>query len=640
MKIKRYITLLSAMFTALAVSASPRYVTSVEELNGTKNSVAPGDTIILRSGTYDSKTISFKANGTQAAPIVIMGEEPTGVVLTGNSRMEFSGSFLIFCNINFKDPVSQIKKAIIDFKIGSSNASNCRVTNCTISGSNLPQSRDDYQWVSLYGSNNQVDHCSFVDKRNMGTLLVVWLEMGVEPQHRILNNYFSRPTSLDEGANGQETIRIGTGAVSKQRAGCLVEGNHFYRCMTELEAVSNKSIGNIYRNNLFTESRTLTIRNGHDCLVENNYFVGNNTPLSAGVRIIGSGHTVRGNYMENLTDHSYGSAICIMAGTDTEKLKSTTDKYPIYNQVRSCLVEANTIVDCNTCFNINYGYNPQRLMTLPVLSTIIRNNTVSTKASTLAIDDTKIVGTEIKWENNTLFGGKYVGISTSEVHPTTKKPKIERPTSAINAIIAGCGPRKNVAENVFRDLNDWVVEIEPGGTVTIDNGAMIIDSRGGATVWYREPLSSPCTIRYSVTVVDQGGVNDRVSDLNCFVMAKDPHNPLFFHDLTKRTGKFSQYHAMELYYVGYAANENKTTRFRRYNGTMNRPLLPEHDLPGTMEGNRKMNIEIRVADGIFTYTLDGKTIFTYKESEPLTTGYFGLRTTRSRQKIENFEIIK
>ena len=80
-------------------------------------------------------------------------------------------------------------------------------------------------------------------------------------------------------------------------------------------------------------------------------------------------------------------------------------------------------------------------------------------------------------------------------------------------------------------------------------------------------------------MISAGGKNDRVSDLNCFWMARDSRNP---DDLfaVHRTGKFADYNQLLCYYVGVGGNTNTTTRFRRYIGDANtRPLLPQKICP-------------------------------------------------------------
>ncbi len=137
-----------------------------------------------------------------------------------------------------------------------------------------------------------------------------------------------------------------------------------------------------------------------------------------------------------------------------------------------------------------------------------------------------------------------------------------------------------IAEDAFESgLDNWVIEQGPGGNVSIKHGKMDIDDASGCTVWFREKFEGNIFIEYEATVIDSGGVYDRVSDLNCFWMALDFHHPDdFFARSEQRNGIFQNYHDMKLYYVGLGGHDNTKTRFRRYAGGGERPVLPEHDL--------------------------------------------------------------
>ncbi len=188
-------------------------------------------------------------------------------------------------------------------------------------------------------------------------------------------------------------------------------------------------------------------------------------------------------------------------------------------------------------------------------------------------------------------------------------------------------------------LTQWSIEQMPGGRVTTRDGALIIEDVGGCTVWYREKLTAPVDLSYDVTVVSHGGPFDRVSDLNCFWMANDPKSP--DAPPTGRSGKFSDYDSLLTYYVGYGGNGNTTTRFRRYDATAARPLLPEHDLPEKkflLEPNRTYHIRVVAREGIAEFWRDGEKIFFFRDPTPLTSGWFGFRTVRSHLEIRNFEI--
>jgi hypothetical protein len=195
-----------------------------------------------------------------------------------------------------------------------------------------------------------------------------------------------------------------------------------------------------------------------------------------------------------------------------------------------------------------------------------------------------------------------------------------------------------------RDLSAWVVEQAPGGATTLVNGKLDIDDSKGCTVWFREKLTGPVRMEFEATLIQQGGPNDRVSDLNCFWMAVDPAHPEdLFAKSRARAGNFKNYDALRLYYVGYGANENKTTRFRRYPGDGSKPLLPEHDLGDAKlmnVPNQTVKIQI-IADGErIEFIRDGETVFKFMDKVPFTCGWFGFRTVRNHMQIDNFKVYR
>jgi hypothetical protein len=207
---------------------------------------------------------------------------------------------------------------------------------------------------------------------------------------------------------------------------------------------------------------------------------------------------------------------------------------------------------------------------------------------------------------------------------------------------AGCvAPRELVRDNFAGGLEHWAVEQMPGGTVTVRNGALVIEDAGGCSVWLREKLTAPVEITYDVTVVARGGPHDRVSDVNCFWMANDPQHP--GARPAGRSGKFSDYDSLLTYYVGMGGNTNTTTRFRRYDGTVARPLLPEHDLREKkflLEPNRTYRIRLVARDGVAEYWRDGEKLFSFRDPAPLTSGWFALRTVQSHLEIRNFRVTR
>jgi rhamnogalacturonan endolyase len=185
-------------------------------------------------------------------------------------------------------------------------------------------------------------------------------------------------------------------------------------------------------------------------------------------------------------------------------------------------------------------------------------------------------------------------------------------------------------------LTGYVAEYarKPGNAVESRDGRLVMDVDGGATVWLDRPLSGNVLISFTRRVVVDGGKNDRLSDLNMFWMARDPKRANLF----TRSGKFEDYDDLALYYVGIGGNRNTTTRMRRY-GDGVRSLIAEYtDGAHLLEPDHDYRIEIAVYDGCTRVRVDGNTWFTWRDPRPLTNGWFGLRTTWSRQTVDDLKI--
>jgi hypothetical protein len=184
--------------------------------------------------------------------------------------------------------------------------------------------------------------------------------------------------------------------------------------------------------------------------------------------------------------------------------------------------------------------------------------------------------------------------------------------------------------------NLWIVEnAEKGsGSCSVVDGRLQLNTTGGITVWYKNKLAGNVLIEYDRTVVIKGGTNDRMSDLNQFWMATDPRKKLF-----SRKGDFREYDSLQLYYVGMGGNDNSTTRMRRYDGKGNLQIVGEYkDSLHLLRPNKTYHIAIFVKDGVSKFLVDGEEYFSFKDARPFTEGWFAIRSTKSRQWIDNVKI--
>ena len=140
------------------------------------------------------------------------------------------------------------------------------------------------------------------------------------------------------------------------------------------------------------------------------------------------------------------------------------------------------------------------------------------------------------------------------------------------------------------DSTKWLIEKSASDSelVTAKNNRLIIDTYGGATIFYTRELSGNIYISYKRTVVMNNGKNDRLSDLNQFFMVREAKGDKLF----KRNGGFAEYDSLNMYYVGMGGNYNTTTRFRKYeNG--NKKIIAEYaDAAHLLQANHEYFIEI------------------------------------------------
>ena len=392
----------------------------------------PGSEIVWADGEYEGVVLKMIAEGTSGAPITLRAQTPGKVVFKGVSSITLQGSWLVAEGFCFTGLDTSVKGSVLTFAKGSSN---CRISNCKIDGKSSRASDVDTKWVSMYGTRNEISHCTFLEKKNMGCLLVVWMEDGVVPEHRIADNYFYRPyTNYDDkgkARNGQESIRIGTSDFSMSKAACTVSGNHFYRCNGErAEVISNKSCFNVYTGNLFDESDgALTLRHGNDCVVRGNFFLSGGKSDVGGVRIIGERHVVEENYFMNLTGTNYKAALCVVKGESAAELNG-------YWTVKDCLVRNNVFVDCRYGIVINYGGRDTQ-DSAPRNLTISGNKLISGKSYMIPV--TVLEGTPadaVKWDGNIICGGSLKGVSLETVKTA---PEYDDPSGAIKNIKENAG---------------------------------------------------------------------------------------------------------------------------------------------------------------------------------------------------------
>ena len=323
--------------------------------------VLPGDTVIVANGTYDWGQINFtNNNGTSVSNwIVLKAQSFNGVIFSGSTYLQFKATKLCVNGFKFANGNAGTN-AVISFRASSSNLSNyCRITNITIDNYNTysADSSVENEWVGIYGTNNRVDHCTFINKYNARATIVVWYSTTTYPapaittSHQIDSNYFNGRSYM--GANGGETIRVGDSNSSRTKGNNIIEFNLFENCtQVEPEIISNKSQYNTYRYNTFKNNHGgLTLRHGRYCSVYSNFFIVDNAAVTEayGIRAIDKGHKIFNNYLEGLNGNQTGGTSQLRAPINLYNGVSSDTTDPTYADqyfpCDSCVVAFNTIVN-------------------------------------------------------------------------------------------------------------------------------------------------------------------------------------------------------------------------------------------------------------------------------------------------------
>ncbi|MGH8087939.1 MAG: polysaccharide lyase 6 family protein, partial [Stenotrophomonas sp.] len=328
-------------------------------------SLKPGDTVILADGIWRDVDLLLTGTGKIGQPIRLTAQTPGKVILSGQSQLRLAGAYLEVSNLVFRDGWAPGGE-VVSFRRSSSQwAEHSRVTGIVIDGYNKPDRAQSDNWVAMYGKFNRFDHNQLVGKTNTGTTLVVVRNAtsGLDNQHRIDHNWFGPRPNL--GSNGGETLRVGTSHDSQSASNTVVENNWFEECDGEVEIVSNKSGGNLYRGNVFKTSRgSLVLRHGHGNVVERNVFLGDGKPHTGGVRVINRDQIVRDNYFEGVVGDGFASALAVMAGTRDAPLNR-------YEQVDNARISNNSFVQVRHLF-LGAGLDDER-NAMPVRSRIDGN---------------------------------------------------------------------------------------------------------------------------------------------------------------------------------------------------------------------------------------------------------------------------
>ena len=366
-------------------------VSTLTDLSNALLAPAPGSTICLADGTYTDANLAFTAPGTATQPIVITAQNPGRAILAGKTQISMGGSFVTLQGLLLKGGQSS-GPSLVETKNGTTFCNDCRVTDLAIVDVDIGNAADT-KWVSLYGQRDRVDHCVFSGKTNPGTLLVVWRQLaGRSDDDDIDHNLFANRPPLAVPANGNEAIRVGTGAEASSDSNTRIQENLFEAMSGDAEVISVKSGANVIRSNTITRSvGTLTLRNGKGSTVDANIILTGGLSGAGGIRVIGPNHRITNNYVEGVRSSSAArGGLSLVSGMSNPGPGQ-------YAQVVDALVAFNTVVDCDQSLIFGADSNP-----LAPKNVTFANNLIASAR-------TSVVAPGVGLITPTIFGNLYIG---------------------------------------------------------------------------------------------------------------------------------------------------------------------------------------------------------------------------------------
>jgi len=290
----------------------------IQEFFTAVRNAQPGDLITLANDEYNVTDVpSFRnRRGIAENPIIVRAQEPGKVKLKGSSGYKFEGcTYFTWYGFHHVHKSAEGEESNILFKDGNHN----RFARCEVKlleEVNLDEDDDEIKkqiskrhWLRISNCEAmKVDHCHFHHKNSEGQFCNVFLPGDNGPgkgpifeynyfQHQDYGKYEEYfPEGKSYGDAGGEAIQMGHSSHARRLYRAIVRYNYFEECNGDGEIVTNKSCGNLYYNNTFTDCNgSLTLRHGDSNAVLANYF------KNCGLRVLGANNLIANNH---ITDNS------------------------------------------------------------------------------------------------------------------------------------------------------------------------------------------------------------------------------------------------------------------------------------------------------------------------------------------------
>lgn len=382
------LVLLVQCWLGACLAARETFAGSIKQLSAALQAASPGDTVILKNGTWPDAQLTVSHGGQPGAPLELRAETPGGVIFTGASRLAITAPYVTVTGVQFTDGAIT-RGAVIQF-----NSHHGLIRDSAVINYNPADFATSYYWVLFSGSDNTLERCYFRGKNHLGPL--VGNELAGSRRNSVVRCYF-QDIPLADG-NGREILRIwGAGKldqVDDDGAYFTIAENLFDHADGEgTEIISLKSNHNMVRGNTVIASRgCVNIRRGNFNVIRENLILGRGLDRAMGVRMSGENNLVQGNVISGCTygiEISSGEFIdeALTAAYRPDIKRDRTNRREVriatYPQNRKNTIAGNLLVanagpDLNLGANYKKHWPKSQQVLLPEENRILNNRSVRT----------------------------------------------------------------------------------------------------------------------------------------------------------------------------------------------------------------------------------------------------------------------
>ena len=294
-------------------------VANTSELTSKWASAAPGQTLVLASGTYNPGILTSTKKAAKTQPIVVKAATPGGVKFASGSGFSLRGEYILVKDID-KEFDDSGKSFAFEGAAKFCGYDGVIVGPTSLGAPQATAAKSLHFYAGGTASDCFITFCETRNKSKPGNGVLVDGDFSTNKacRHILIDHVYFHDYGT-EVVNDFEAIRYGVSTMQTTVVDAAIIRCVFERIKTEPEIISLKACGIESWGHTVRECvGSLSIRHGDDNFHQDFYMFGSTTGAngtkSGGARVYGKRNKIRYGYMQDLNGSSYESTMTIDGG--------------------------------------------------------------------------------------------------------------------------------------------------------------------------------------------------------------------------------------------------------------------------------------------------------------------------------------